>query len=391
MTIANALRSTSRARRGCARVVAIVIVGLVFPEFARLAGDESTALALALSEPAPTESDESVDERGNSEDELESGPATGARRELPRSVGPFPVRSLGGLSLIFYHPVADRAATLAPGELRARTSLQYASISDGSRSAKADAMFDGEILRWDLAVTYAIAEGLELTIGVPFHYTTSGFLDDGIDGFHRTTGLPRSDTAEDDQFHHVVTAGGRTVYKLAEDRFALVDLPIELKYRLFEQGVSPFTIAARAGIELPTGDRRSGFGSGGVDGSVGFIVQRDFEDVSLYWNADALFYDRPRRLRRAGLDFADFVFSTAGAIEWRVADPVAILVQIDAISNVFEDTDVEELDLIQVIGTLGVAVDLGERGLIRVGFSEDLSSAASPDVAFHLALEWRFD
>ena len=304
--------------------------------------------------------------------------------------GPMPLKALGGTGLIFYQPLAERATTLKEGEMQLGVNLHYAAINDDGVSPTASVDLDGEILRWETRFDYGVTDDLQLSIIVPFHHTTGGFLDSTIDKFHEITELPRTKTEGDNGFTHRIDIRGETVFDLNNDEFALGDIPVQLKWSVITEEEYPVSLALRIGVELPTGNEARSLGSGGIDAGLGFVLEKSFATTSLFLSADYVYLQRAGRFRDAGVDFEDFVFTTAVAAEWRPWDWLGMTAQLDVLTNVIAGTGVRELDDLQILGSLGMSFAVTERVRFRLGFSEDLTSAASADFAAFSGLTWRF-
>ena len=112
--------------------------------------------------------------------------------------------------------------------------------------------------------------------------------------------------------------------------------------------------------------------------------------TSFFLSADYVYLQRAGRFKDAGVDFEDYVVTAAVAAEWRPWDWLGMTVQLDVLTNIIADTGVMELDDPQVLGSLGMSFVVSEHARFRLGFSEDMTSAASADFAVYGGLTWRF-
>ncbi len=306
----------------------------------------------------------------------------------PRVFGPLPLRSLAGLALIFHQPVGERATTLEAGRWRFSTHLHYAAIEDEGIVDEVSVMLDGELLRWELQSEFGISDRLQMTFTLPFVHTTGGFLDDIIDDFHSATGLERSGSEFRNAFVQRISRGDEVAYAVDENEFTISDLSIQFKYRVFSEDEAPVAVATRVSIELPTGNSQKSLGSGGVDAGIGVLLEKNWEKFSVFLSGDYLFYQRPNQFKAASLQLEDFVFASTASVEWRPRPWWALNVQVDYLSNAVRSTDVGELEQDQLTASLGLSVALSDHSTLRLAFTEDLTGAATADIAFYLGLIW---
>ena len=314
---------------------------------------------------------------------------TGRAREEPTIFGPIPLRSLAGLSLIFYQPAPERAATLPKGAWRLATNFNYASIEDDGENDEASVFLDGEILGWEVRADYGITDRLELSITIPTYYTTGGFLDRTIDEFHDLTGLSRSSSRDANQWTHEIAVGDETIFDPDDDRFGLADIPVQLKYAILTEHAYPLGLSVRAGLELPTGRESEDFGSGGLDLGLGVILEKSFDHLGFFSSFDYLVYERPSDFRSAGASLEDFIFAASWGAEWRPMDFWAIHAQFDVLGNYIRGTSLSKLEDAQLIPSLGLSFAVTDSLRLRLAASEDMSHAATADIAFFLGLSWQ--
>jgi len=306
----------------------------------------------------------------------------------PVIFGPIPLRSLAGLSLIFYQPAAERAATLARGRWRLSTNFNYAAIEDDGGNDDASVNLDGEILGWEVRADYGVTDRVEVSLTIPTYYTTGGFLDGVIEGFHDLTGLGRSSEEHRNQWNQEIVVDGKTLFDPGGNEFGLADIAVQLKGGILTEGKYPLGLSARVGLELPTGRESRDFGSGGFDLGLGLLVEKNFARIGLFGGFDYLLYQRPSDFRRAGASLEDFLYATSWGAEYRPGDWWAIHAQVDVLGNFIRGTGVSQLDEAQIIGSLGLSFAISDHLRWRLAVSEDFSLAATADIAFFSGLSW---
>lgn len=308
---------------------------------------------------------------------------------LPRAFGPLPRRIVHPFNLPFYRPPAERAHTLPAGRLGGEIISQYSSVQRESARGTDVAIYDGEFLRLSLLLRYGLLEDLEISTELPFLTSGPGFLDDVIRGFHQSTGL-LEDSRRQFRYREVLVIDRDRVLDEDPRTMALGDIPVQLKYRILEDGADLFGLALRGGIEIPTGSESAWVGNGGVDGAVGFLVEKSFLDLSLYLNADYRVLSTPRQIEGTRLDVTSAP-SFAAALEWRCAQNVSLLGQLDMAPRFVENSDLRLLEGPQVEVSLALRFRTGDRVHWFLGMAEDIVHVTAPDVSFFLGMGFELD
>ena len=91
--------------------------------------------------------------------------------------GPFPFRSQHPLQMTFLDFEMRGARTLDPGRVRLDVGFTYTSMFQTRQDTNSGVIYDGEWGQVALDLRLGVLEGLEVFAGLPFLYTTSGFLD----------------------------------------------------------------------------------------------------------------------------------------------------------------------------------------------------------------------
>lgn len=72
---------------------------------------------------------------------------------------------------------------------------------------------------------------------------------------------------------------------VSADESGIGDMTLELKWRLYENKKSGFSLALKPGISLPSGDADRGLGTGRVTGGAVLIATKEFGPLTLHANA----------------------------------------------------------------------------------------------------------
>jgi len=299
--------------------------------------------------------------------------------------GPLGVRSVDSVSLLFPQATLDRAVSVGPGAWSFEQELHYASHEHSSRGGGALVIRDGEILRWELSARYGIFERAEVLVSLPFHYGSGGFLDGFITDFHEFTGTGPTENRSGD-YIETARANGREFAGLPEDEVKLADLPVTMKYTIWDESTHPFALAARGSIQLPTGDSSDRFGSGTVDGGAGLLAEKTVGDFSFFASADATFQDNPSLFDEVGVEVETVTANAALAIEWRMFRCLGWIFQVNYAGAQIDDGGGYIFSRDRLIGSIGANVRLCEKAALRFGIVEDLVQGPVADVQFFVGL-----
>jgi hypothetical protein len=313
--------------------------------------------------------------------------------ERPRQVvrGPIPSRNLQPIAttLLAFRP--RRAAIQPAGEWQTRASAGYASIeeipvTDGDRIS-----LDAELGRLELGARVGIGGLADLELALPFLYTTSGFLDDMVEWFHETFALPDGgrDMYPNDQFDVELVSDGQQLYQLDEDRFGIEDIPIFVAFRLREEDEAGPGLAARLGVELPTGDQDAGFGNGAVDWGLGLSLERSWGRWTLFSGADYVFAGQPDAFEASDRHRLEDFLDLQLGVEYRWSNRVSLLMQTTWTERQIDTLPYEEVAREVFDLGVGVGVDTGRRSSLTASIHEDLVSATGAD--FTALVSWRAD
>ena len=284
-------------------------------------------------------------------------------------------------------PVAGRPAGAFGGSLEvAYSSLFQSEVAQGGRN-RFEADF--ELLTVTPRLAWRPTDRLELGLAIPVHNAGSGFLDRPIQEFHDAFDLPNGgrELVPNDQFRSSLVIDDRLVYE-GEQRPGLGDLAVTQAWRLVGGPGSPFRLALRTGVELPTGDADRGYGSGEID--LGAALAMTVEAGGFALHAQAL-WSLPGDLAGESRVETHAAYGFGAALEAPIVrDRFHLLAQVDARTGFTSGTGLEALDgtLLQLSG--GFALRLG-RAWLTLGLAEDGRTGTSPDVTFLVRLSPALD
>ena len=301
--------------------------------------------------------------------------------------GPFPVRSLSPIQLLYFQFTPERAIPLPRGMWNVRFDLVEANILARDQNGDDSLLFDFELTRGNLALQYGLVDHLAVGLEIPLLYTWKGFLDGPIEWFEDVTGFKRTIRFERSQylFDYILNKNGRTALKGTSGAIGIGDISLSAKALLREEGQLAPAIAGRFALKLPTGDEDRALGSGEVDVALGVALEKTFGPVRLYFNT-GLTIPTGNPFAGTGIDSVPML-STFLTAEYRLTERFSILVQLNGITPPVRHTG---LDIDQSTFEILAGFNWTLPGLPVVwqaGFMEDLNDT-NRTADFALFMSW---
>jgi hypothetical protein len=294
--------------------------------------------------------------------------------------GPLPVRNQHPAQLTVAHLPPGRAAVLGAGTADLRVDAAYSSLFLAGQRGSRRWRMDGEYLRVGTTARVGLGHDLQFGIEVPFAHTSGGFLDDFVIRYHDWFGFPDQgrEAAPRDDFQVAATNGTSPVWTLQRDSAELLDVPLQVQWAVLPPEPGRLGVALLAALELPTGDARRGYGSGGVDAAFGIAFELPWERLACYGQIQHAFAATPAAVRAAGLSFADVTAASVG-LETMLLPELSLLVQVAGETSTLRDFDVPETAREQLLLWVGGRWRAAPRIAFELAFGEDLIGLASPD------------
>jgi Protein of unknown function (DUF3187) len=301
--------------------------------------------------------------------------------------GPFPVRSLSPIQLLYFQFTPERAVTLPRGVWNVRFDLVEANFLARDQSGGDSFLFDFELTRANLALQYGLFDRLAVGLEIPLLYTWKGFLDEPIKWFEDITGFERTIRFERPQhlFDYVLNKDGETPLRGTSGAIGIGDIALSGKAVLREEGQWAPTIAGRFALKLPSGDEDRALGSGAVDIGLGIALEKTFGPVRLYFNT-GLTIPTGNPFSGTGIDSVPML-STFFTGEYRLTERFSLLVQLNGVTSPVRDTG---LDIDRPTFEILAGFNWGLPGLPviwQAGFMEDLNNT-NRTADFALFMSW---
>lgn len=285
---------------------------------------------------------------------------------------------------LFMHTDAPRLESAAV-ETSLTAGLAYSSVFVVRSSAHWSVELDAELAEFSLRLREAVGP-VEVGVELPVVFFSGGFMDGFLNSYHEAFGFEdygRSNRP-DNQFLYEVRRNGSLIIQGSDGSPAIGDLRLSAKYALLR--VDP-VVSARVDVELPTGDAKKGFGSGGLDAGVALLADKKIsETFRAYLNVGAVF---PGDLKGHQTVELDNFFYGGAAVEALLWKKFSLLGQVMAQGSPFPDTGIGSVDRTSVLLTFGGRYVSG-RDSIEFSITEDPNTAGAPDVAFGLIYKRRF-
>ena len=315
-------------------------------------------------------------------------------QESPREVastaiagGPFPVRSLSPVQLLYFQFTPERAVTVPRGVWNVRFDLVEANMLASDVNGGDSFLFDFELTRANLALQYGVFDSLAVGLEIPLLYTWRGFLDEPIKFFEDVTGFKRSIRFDRPQhlFNYVLQKDDRNALKGSSGAVGIGDIALSAKVSLREEGRLAPAVAGRFALKLPTGDADRALGSGEVDVGLGVALEKTFGPVGVYFNT-GLTIPTGNPFSGTGIDSVPML-STFLTGEYRLTERFSILAQLNAVTPPVRNTGLDiDRATFEILAGFNWALP-GLPVVWQAGFMEDLNDT-NRTADFALFMSW---
>lgn len=311
-----------------------------------------------------------------------------------QDMAPFQTQNQSPLVQIYGLPAPDEAFVLSKGKSKVRLVADIANNYATDSASRENTLLDGESYRFTLEGRHGLGHGVELGLEVPYVFFDGGFLDGAINSWHDAFGFPEGGRNLAPRNRLRITYQRNQQEKLRRDRSSsgLGDLRVKAGLRLYEEkreGAS--AVALRTSLKLPTGDSDLLHGSGSTDLALWLIGSHEMP-----WTYGPWFFFGSGGIlgMTTGQVLADQQRNWVGfggmGIGYRPFSWIALKVQADGHTPFYKDSDLRELALSSIQLLIGGTLFLSEKICLDIAVSEDVIVKTSPDVVFHLALNWKF-
>jgi hypothetical protein len=254
-------------------------------------------------------------------------------------------------------------------------------------------ILDGETTRFTLTVRHAFSQGLEFGIKVPYIVQGGGFMDNFIEEYHSTFGMPQGDRLQAPRNRLLYWYRNNGIDKILVNSSGagFGDIQVTTALQLYEDKKVGRGLSLNFDIKLPTGDSHQLMGSGSTDFSLWLTGGTDLGTAAGKWTtygAAGLLYmtdgDVLPDQQKSWVSFGSL------GLGWIPLSWLALKVQTDAHTVFYNHTDLRQMGTNSVQFIAGGTATLWGGSTLDISMGEDLVSSTSPDVVFYLNLRQRF-
>jgi hypothetical protein len=288
--------------------------------------------------------------------------------------GPFPIRSLSPVQLLFFQFTPERAVPVPRGAWQVRFDLVEANVLARDQDGEDFYFFDFELTRANLALQYGAFERLAVGLEIPLLYTWDGFLDNLIKGFEDVTGFQRSIRFDRPQnrFTYIAEKDGHVALQGGSGALGIGDIALSAKALLRAEGAWAPAVAGRLALKLPTGDDDRALGSGEVDLGLGVALEKGFGPLRFYLNLGVTI--------PTGEPFADTgiaslpMLSTFLTGEYHLTERFSLLLQLNGVTPPIRNTGLDiDHPSYEILAGFNWLLP-GSSVVWQAGFMEDLNN-----------------
>ncbi|MDH5393120.1 MAG: DUF3187 family protein [Gammaproteobacteria bacterium] len=302
------------------------------------------------------------------------------------SATPLQTHDLNPLTLIYGLPLASPASLLTAEQSLFSVSLNASNTINVEASGSENLFIDGETKELNFIYSFALKNGTNLRLRVPFISHEAGSLDSFIDDFHHAFGFPEGQRPlyPQHQFLFLYQQNNVDLLRIDSPNQGMGDISIDIAYPLYSSQLQSGSLWSS--LKLPTGDAALLTGSERADIAVWYAHETHFRlNWSRYYNIGFMLTGESELL--AEQQKTDVFFGMAG-IEWRTSQRIILNIQFD-FHSAFYQSQTEFLgDSIQI--SSGGHIKLNNDNRIEIVVIEDIQVGASPDVTFQLGFSQSF-
>ena len=275
-------------------------------------------------------------------------------------------------------PASQSADILSGNASEIQFSTEAASYFTLDSKQEENLFLDGEGYRVEWSGRFAVADGLEAGVVLPYLIFDGGSLDGFIDNWHDTFGLPdggREDYAKDKLLLRY-SDGGKTRVNVTDREDGLGDVQLHVGYALAEGW------ALRTMVKLPTGDADKLTGSDGTDVSLALhYSSAPASTWRVHASAGALWMEQGDVIAARQEEWAAFA---SLAVVYRATDTIALKAQVDGHSALYNSHLKQLGSSTQLV--LGGSWRFNQKAALEFYVSEDIDTETAPDVVFNLGV-----
>lgn len=281
----------------------------------------------------------------------------------------------GALVRGFALPALGRPEVLAPSAQRQRVDLFDVNEFAIKSSPQESIVVDGEAAQLSYDYRRGLGDGWEAGVFVPLLAQGGGFLDNIIQGWHDTWGLPNGgrDTVPKNRYLYQYTRGKQVLLNVDQGSVGFGDIRLYGGRRLAEH------LALRAMVQLPSGDSSHLAGNGAAGGALwldGGLPVSLLKGLTLYASAGYSYTgsgDVLPQLQKHSMPIGAAGFGYQFTPKWYAG------LQVYFHPSPYRNSELAPLSRIAAPLTATLAYRIAPSTTVHLGFQEKASIYASPD------------
>tara|TARA_R110002110_G_C13470513_1_gene720850 strand:- start:92657 stop:93652 length:996 start_codon:yes stop_codon:yes gene_type:complete len=283
-------------------------------------------------------------------------------------------------------PSQRAANTPAPGVASVALHAGVASHYVRDDSASEYLNLDGETRRVAIDLRYGVARGWDVQLEVPWLEHSGGDLDKLIDNWHDFWGMSDGGrTAVPRDLLDYQYANSTQDIALIQSGSGIGDVSLAISNAFYHEGDTVVSLAL--GYKFGTGDDDDFLGSGADDAYVAVRFSgRQLSDLPLTWHGQAG-YLRAGDSELLGPAQQDDLWFAGLAMDWRVAQWLSLLLQVDAHAAPL-DSGLTGVGKDAVLLSVGARWNIAPRWSLEASVIEDIRVETAPDVTFQASLRY---
>ncbi len=281
-------------------------------------------------------------------------------------------------------PVLGRPDVLPERGLQQRIYLNDTNEFVDRANASESIIVDGEATQLSYELRYGFGQGWEAGLFVPLLLQGGGILDGLIQGWHQAWGLPNENRniAPQNRYLYQYTRNGQQLLDVSQGSLTFGDVRLTGGYRLSDH------LAARAMLQLPSGDGSHLSGNGAVGGALwvdgGLPLSGTFINrITLYGSLGYGYTgagDVLAQMQKNGLPFG------AAGLGFRITPRWDAKVQVYFHDAPYRGSELSALDHIAAPLTVSTSYRIASHAALSLGFQEKANIYASPDFGLFLGV-----
>ena len=285
--------------------------------------------------------------------------------------------------------------TLRAGRTRFHLSEDIANNYAAETNATERLILDGETYRTNFRFRYGLSDRLELGTELTVNAYGGGWLDQPIQQWHSTFGLPNGGRqfAPKNRMLFFYSRAGAPSFQVNHMTQGLGDLRVTGGWNLLDNANASThdSLTVRSAIGIPTGFDGNLMGTGAFGGALYFAGSRNYftsaGPIGIYGSIGGISATPSGQLSRQR---NGIIGIASGGIGWGMTQRLTLKTQLDWNSAVYSGSALPELSSSGVMLTTGGSYAISPSLALDFAFSEDIAPTTAPDITFHAGLTKSF-